>query len=210
MLVDRNSPYDSEYKLVCAVIYRHPNGNLDHFTNYLYEAIDKIYRESKFCSIMGDFNLNLLNFESHNPTGEFVNTLASYCFQPCIVKRTRITDHSATLIDIFFNSIEHDIISGNLLCDISDHLPNFLIINELPCFTSKRVIYKRDYSNVDGERLLAEVRGIHWEEAFANDQDIDSVFESFHTKIAQVIDKHVPLIRLSTRRIKITSKALGY
>ena len=101
--------------MVCAVIYRHPNGNLDHFKDYFYEVIDKISNESKLCSLLGDFNLNLLNFESHNTTGDFVNTLASYYFQPHIIKPTRITDHSATLIDnIFFTSLEHKAISGNL------------------------------------------------------------------------------------------------
>ena len=46
----------------------------------------------------------------------------------------RITDHSATLIDnIYFISIEHSCVSGNLLYDTSDHLPNFLTINKLSC-----------------------------------------------------------------------------
>ena len=53
---------------------------------------------------MGDFNINLLNFETHTDT--FMNTLGSYCFHPQILQPTRITDHSATLIDnIFINSL---------------------------------------------------------------------------------------------------------
>ena len=50
-------------------------------------------------------------------------------FQPHILQPTRITDHSATLIDnIFFNSIEHITVSGNVEY-LSDHLPNFIILN---------------------------------------------------------------------------------
>ena len=57
---------------------------------------------------MGDFNINLLNFESHSPTEEFFNTMTSYFFQPHIIQPTRITDHSATLIDnIYLNTIEY-------------------------------------------------------------------------------------------------------
>lgn len=57
---------------------------------------------------MGDFNLNLLNYDSNSDTNDFVNTLGSYYFHPHILKPTRITEHSATLIDnIFFNSMEH-------------------------------------------------------------------------------------------------------
>ena len=52
---------------------------------------------------MGDFNIDLLKFESHSATDGFLNTLGSNFFQPYILQPTRITDHSATLIDnIFF------------------------------------------------------------------------------------------------------------
>ena len=50
---------------------------------------------------MGDFNFNLLNSDSHSGTEEFLNTLGSYFFNPHILQPTRITHHSATLIDVF-------------------------------------------------------------------------------------------------------------
>ena len=54
----------------------------------------------------------------------------SLSFQPMVTKPTRITDHSATLIDhIFFNSLEYYTVSGNIIYDISDHLPNFVLID---------------------------------------------------------------------------------
>ena len=193
--------------IVCAVIYRHPNGNLDNFTDYFYEVIDKISNESKLCSLLGDSNLNLLNFQSHNTTGDFVNTLASYYFQPHIIKPTRITYHSATLIDnIFFNSLEHEVITGNLLCDLSEHLPNFLIINDLLYSAHKGATYKRDYARLSEESLVAEVQSINWDAVFANDQDINSIFESFHKKITEVIDNHVPLRKLSKKECKLQVK----
>ena len=77
---------------------------------------------------MGDFNINLLNFEDCQLTEEFINTTVSYDFLPHILQPTRITDHTATLIDnIFFNSNELFSISGNLVCDLTDHLPIFFI-----------------------------------------------------------------------------------
>ena len=143
--------------IVCSVAYRHPHGNLENFTNYITASIDKISKEMKFCVLMGDWNVNLINFESHTPTEEFINTMGAYYFQPHIIKPTRITDHSATLIDhIFFNSIEHHTISGNLLCDLSDHLPNFFIINKLSCASHVPVIYQRDFLLGPGRRPGAE------------------------------------------------------
>ena len=46
---------------------------------------------------MGDFNINLLNFQDCQITEEFINTVISYGFLPHILQPTRITDHTATL-----------------------------------------------------------------------------------------------------------------
>ena len=47
-----------------------------------------------------------------------------------ITKATRITNHSATLIDhIYTNSPEKVIKSGICLADISDHLPCFCTVS---------------------------------------------------------------------------------
>ena len=74
---------------------------------------------------MGDFNLNLMNYQSHNLTGEFLDIMYSKTFFPLITRPTRITSHSATLIDnIFQNSLETNLLSSLLFTDISDHLPN--------------------------------------------------------------------------------------
>ena len=82
--------------------YRHPKTDLTLFLNEFYATIDKISKENKHCVIMGDFNIDLLDYESHHLTEEYINTMNSLSFQPMITKPTRITDHSATLIDHFF------------------------------------------------------------------------------------------------------------
>ena len=156
---------------------------------------------------MGDFNINLLNYDSHTPADEFINNMGVFCFQPHIIQPTRITDHSATLIDnIYFNSIEHYCISGNLLCDISDHLPNFLIINKLACSSFTPTIYRRDYSNFNEENLLHDVTLIDWGNVFPVTDDVDLIFESFHTKISDIVDKHVPIRKLSKKQVRLLAK----
>jgi hypothetical protein len=73
---------------------------------------------------MGDFNINLLNSNSHKPTNDFVDILLLNSFYPTISKPTRITYHSSTLIDnIITNNLDHDMISGIIYTDLSDHLP---------------------------------------------------------------------------------------
>ena len=51
---------------------------------------------------MGDFNLNLINFQHHQNTGEFLDGLHSYMFFPMITRPTRITSHTTTLLDNIF------------------------------------------------------------------------------------------------------------
>ena len=69
-----------------------------------------------------------MNYNEHNQTNEFLDSLASNSI-PLILQPTRITSHSHTLIDnIFPNVIDLDIISGHLTAIISDHLLQFSII----------------------------------------------------------------------------------
>ena len=114
--------------VLCGIIYRHSSGDMDNFVNYISTKVEKIHQEEKLSLIMGDLNIDLL--KSNSSSDNFLNTLGSLFFQHLILQPTRITDHSATLIDnIFFNSLGHFLISGNLIYDLTDHLPNFIMIN---------------------------------------------------------------------------------
>ena len=48
---------------------------------------------------MDDFNLNLINFQHHQNTGEFLHGLHSNMFFPMMTRPTQITSHAATLLD---------------------------------------------------------------------------------------------------------------
>ena len=80
------------------------------------------------------------------------------------MKPTRITYHTATLIDnIFFNSIDFHTISGNVVYDLSDHLPNFLIINDLDILCdSKDRIFVRDSSRLNEGSVLNDFATIQY------------------------------------------------
>ena len=118
-----------------------------------------------------------------------------------------MTDHSATLVDhIYFNSCDHFTISGNLLSDISDHFPNFLIINKISCSYRKPAIYHRDYSNFKEDKLLEEVQQINWESALPDTNDVNLIFDAFYTKISHLINNHVPLKKLRKKEIKLQAK----
>ena len=80
---------------------------------------------------MGDFNINLVNYDSHPETNDFINLMVSHYLLPQILHPTSVTDHSATIIDsIFFDTLEFETLSGSLLTKISDDFPQFLVIKD--------------------------------------------------------------------------------
>ena len=82
--------------------------------NYLSKVLENISREQKSVFLLGDFNVNLLNYNEHNKTNEFLDFFASNYFIPLILQPIRITSPSNTLIDnIFSNFIDPDIVSSS-------------------------------------------------------------------------------------------------
>ena len=63
------------------VIYRHPSMDLADFNcSYLNKLIENISKEQKSIFLLGDFNVNLLNYNEHNQTNEFLDSLALNSF----------------------------------------------------------------------------------------------------------------------------------
>ena len=137
--------------------YGHPNMDLDE-SNLL---LDKISKENKSIFLLGDFNVDLLKYDHHAPTNEFLDSLSSHMFLPHIIQPTRVTSNSKTLIDnIFSNILGPDSVSGNLTATVYDHLPQFVITSNI--FSNSSLgrnsnIYERDWSNFDQENLFSTI-----------------------------------------------------
>ena len=88
--------------IVIGVIYHPPNQDLKQFTEKVNDLVHSLKSEKKCCYLLDDYNINLLNYDQHVPTGEFVDMLSSNGFLPLITRPTRVTPTSATLIDNIF------------------------------------------------------------------------------------------------------------
>ena len=88
-----------------------------------------IKEENKISYLMGDFNIDLLKVNTHAKTNEFVNDVISQGFLPKITRPTRITPHSATLIDHIYSNDNRPTfqnnISGIIITDVADHFGTF-------------------------------------------------------------------------------------
>ena len=89
--------------------------------NYLInQLLDHISKQQKQIFFLGDFNINLLNYNELQPTNEILDSLDSNSIIPYILRPTRLTSHSKTLIDITFsNVLSCETISGNITATIS-------------------------------------------------------------------------------------------
>ena len=82
--------------------------------------------------IMGDFNINLLDYNLSPPVENFINQMISKNFLPIINRPTRVTPHSCTLIYyIFCNRVDEVESSEVITKNISYHYPVFAIEREI-------------------------------------------------------------------------------
>ena len=197
--------------IIVGVIYRHPSMDLTDFNcSYLYKLLENISKEQKFVLLLGDFNVNLLNYNEHNRTNEFLDSLASNSFIPLILQPTRITSYSNTLIDnIFSNFFDPDITSGNLTPTISDHLPQFSIIPNMfgNISGNKSNIYERDWSKFDQENFILDYFSVDWEDLLKTDElNADNSTRMYLDKIDMLLDTYAPLKRINKYKMKFKSK----
>ena len=86
---------------------------------------------------------------------------------------TRITERSATLIDHIYyfpgtKNVNNVVTGGNFWCDITDHFPNFVLIEK-----TGKTVHKIDdiplirlYSPKNIERFVTGVSNIQWVELY--------------------------------------------
>ena len=115
--------------VIVSCLYRTPCDNTnDVFSDILYDLYSELY-VSKTIFKCGDFNLDILKYNSDHAAKHCLDTMYSLGLYPLIERPSRITNHSSTLIDnIFTNAKEYTNVSGLLVNDITDHLPIFCIL----------------------------------------------------------------------------------
>ena len=143
---------------------------------------------------MGDFNLNLLRFQTCIHTENFVLFLQSFNLTPTIDKPTRVHNN------IFISDLDDNISSGNKISDLTDHFCQFCII-ESPGHLfnpqrSKRLV--RDFSHYSETNFLNDLSQLHLSEVICSKTDVNKSFTAFY----KLLNKHAPLKPLSKRNLK--------
>ena len=71
-------------------VYKHPKHEVSGFTNnFITPLLDKLSNENKDIMIMGDFNINLINYNDDKNTGNFLDTMfLAYIATPTKLQET--------------------------------------------------------------------------------------------------------------------------
>ena len=196
--------FNLDKNVVVGVIYRMPDKDVNIFNERLNHLFDLIKREKKICYLLGDFNINLLHYETHVPSGDFVDICFSNGFVPLINKPTRITKHSATLIDNFItnNIVNVSFVHGLFLTDISDHLPIFLIDKRVSV-ESKTIVQRKRQHTHSRMTQFRDILHSHSFEDTLSIQDTHTACNSFLTDISSMYDTCFPL---TVKSFKYTNK----
>ena len=165
-------------------------------------------KENKSLLIMGDFNINLVNYDSQLETNDLINLMASHYLLPDILHPTRVTDHSATIFDnIFHNTLKFDTLIGNLLTKISDHFPQFLVIENAAVDYKNCSLFQYDYSKFSEHLFLDDFKKLSWEDTLNNQNlNIDVKFDRFYEKVYSTVIHHAPMKKVNKKQLKLRSK----
>jgi hypothetical protein len=199
--IDKNV-FNLSRNVVLGVIYRPPNSDLVTFIDKLNNLLQIIQSDNKICYLLGDYNINMLNFKTHELTSCFVDSIYGNGFIPLISRPTRITSTSATLIDnIFTNDFNQPELNlqGVLIADVTDHFPIFHIRKNVIKRRSVVQYVRRDLSSYRKTNFINELNTIDWNVLYSV-TDAQEAFSYFHTVLVTLYNKHFPKVTIRIKR----------
>ena len=192
-------------EMTLGVIYRQPNNaNISVFMKELGKNLKKYDKKKRELIVVGDTNLNLLNYDKHDMTAKYIDTMQEHNMITRITKPTRIKHQSATLIDVIFTKDnETTLKSGIINCEImgahgyTDHFPVFTILKTRLKRKPKPKFITKEYFTIEGkEQRRRDLQGEDWSELL-NEYDPNVVYD----KLQEKYKKHLST-NITTKQVK--------
>ena len=110
-----------------------PHMELKEFKDYyINNLLDKWSKENKNVSLLGDFNINLLNYDQHSPTNEFLASLslflhasASYCTTNTLREKCPYLELFCSVISCISGSLRIQSNCGEMWTGITPNMDTF-------------------------------------------------------------------------------------
>lgn len=186
---------------VYCVLYRPPAGSVSVFLSFMETFFGWINDNRLKLVLGGDVNINMLNETSTQR--QFQSLLDSNALINTITTPTRFTPDSASLIDIFVTNMEErNLLSGVIGVNISDHLPIFLLTENMKTTIATKHTSSTTFQDINPftlETFRNELSMITWETVF-NATDPNEAYDNFLSLFKSVyhrcfVRKALPLKR---------------
>ena len=87
-----------------------------------------------------------------------------------------------------------------MIYDLTDHLPNFIILNKFVDLPSGTKLYKREYSKFSETASVDDISSVDCQLLLQRETDPSSMFDSFYKELTRAVDKHIPINKQLSRR----------
>ena len=213
-------------------LYRPPSGNLNNFCQQFNAYLDTLNAEKVTSIIIGtDQNIDMFKLDKRTHTSNFLDHLLHNNLEPCITLPTRITHHSATLIDNIYVKRKLDISVKAVVIedDISDHFPCLVTLksrkfseNENNILLVKIKFNEEVYLKINQDLLFE-----NWE--VLTELNVNEAYEYLLDCVTKSMDKHarkkvvkvsklnsfgepwlsVPILKMNNKCKKLFKKSIG-
>ncbi len=161
------------------------------FTNLLSELNDKY--DSVY--LYGDLNLDLLKHSENKFISEYIETLFSFGFLQLVLKPTRISNMSATLIDHVISNVLTAECKTVILCNpISDHFPILHAHKTNKSNSIPKTIESRNFSEPNLMAFRTALTNYNWQHILEKDC-AQEAFDRFSDNFQQIFDLYFPLTK---------------
>ena len=172
-----------------------PIGAIKGLNSYLEIVFKKANTENKLCFVVGDFNLNCLDYNVNLKDQTFYNQLFAHGCISLITRPIRVTSKTVSLIDNICTNFIFDTLlklkKGIIKRKVSDHFPVFVSLN------SSSKIHKEIQKRVmhDTNLMVFKTDLCNWNRwnSINYSPETNSKYETFFKIFSELYERHFPL-----------------
>ncbi|XP_068707785.1 uncharacterized protein [Montipora foliosa] len=179
---------------IVATWYRPPNSLVGIFSPFE-ELIGKLDSLNTEFYLLGDLNCNMAASQFDSDTRKLLTITDVYGLQQLITEPTRITETSATLIDLIFTNCPDKVLcSGVRHIGISDHSMVYVYRKLAINGQSKghtNITY-RNFRSFDRDKFRSDVASQDWDH-INNSSNPNDMWNEWKESFLAIVNKHAPL-----------------
>ena len=179
--------------------YRPPDSSIS-----VYDKIETLFQslESTGNNVVfyGDFNCDLLKNPPSCHTKRLNCLTEDFELKQYVVKPTRVTLTTSTLIDVLYASKDKVTFCDVIPVSLSDH---YMVVcslgkTKIPSIQHK-FVYCRNLRKINLQNFKSDLSQVSWDDVL-NDTDSNNAFDVWLTKFNLVLNKHAPLRKKRVRQ----------